>query len=337
MPTVTYPLDTSGVNPTNLVRNEVHTTTEAHFRDYYFIVPNFAPFFVDNFKLVHLKDGNEYILEEDVDFSFALPYVTGTRVTGKQMYGAITLNNLDLNGILKLDYQTIGGDQICDRLYVLTYLADKAYNPRTTVWDKITNVPTAFPPVPHYQDYDDFKGQEALVAILGEVRDAIITNSSLTTQKVQEFLDLFTSADSSLYVNRNGDEMRGRLVLQQPPIDPKDAVPKSYVDLNFTSKTETSSLLSEYARNVDLAPVLAGKLSLSGGTMTGPLTLDIEPVAEKHPTTKKYVDDKVTELEGRIEDLNTIVSTFASGGATKAYVDARINEIMIQFLTRNLG
>ena len=98
MPTVTYPLDTSGVNPTNLVRNEVHTTTEAHFRDYYFIVPNFAPFFVDNFKLVHLKDGNEYILEEDVDFSFALPYVTGTRVTGKQMYGAITLNNLDLNG-----------------------------------------------------------------------------------------------------------------------------------------------------------------------------------------------------------------------------------------------
>ena len=334
MPTVTYPLDTSGVNPTNLVRNELHTVSDAHFRAYYFLIPQFAPCFVDNFKLVNDNQGVITPLTEDVDFSFCLPYVTGTRVTGKQMYGAVTLHNLNLNGLLKMDYQTIGGDQVCDRLYVLEYLADKAFNPRTTVWDKITNLPNAFPPVPHYQDYDDFKGQESLIEALGEVRDAIITNSSLTTQKVQEFLDLFTSSDSSLYVNRTGDNMLGHFRLMQPPADPKDAVPKEYVDVNFSKKSETASALSEYVKTVDLNVSLTSKLSLAGGTMTGPLTLDIEPIAEKHPTTKKYVDDKLTAMDMRIEALNSIVTGVGSTAVTKSYVDSKINEIMIQFFTR---
>lgn len=228
MPAVTYPLDLTGVKASNLVQNELHSVSESRFRDYYFIVPNFAPFFVDNFSISITVNNITTPLVEDVDYSFALEYVTGTRTTGKAMYGALTLHNLNLNGILKINYQTIGGDQVANRLEILTILADKAYNPRTTIWDIVTNVPTALPPLPHYQDYDQFYGQAELVAKLGEIRDAIVQNSSLTQQELNTFLNSINISTS--FVKKTGDVMSGHLGLPNAPTNPEHAVNKSYVD-----------------------------------------------------------------------------------------------------------
>lgn len=234
---VSYPLDLSGVSPNNLVEIEVHSVNEAQFRDYFFIVPQLAPFYVDNFQLSLVSGNTTTILTEDVQYSFALPYVTGTRHTGKQMYGAVTLNNLDMNGILKVTYQTVGGDQVADRLVVLSLLADKAYNPRTTIWDVLTNAPAAFPPVPHYQDYDNFVGQEALVLKLAQIRDAILANSTLTSTKIQEFLDEFNRGESAQYIKKAGDTMAGPLRLLGTPSDPQDATSKAYVDSALLAQT----------------------------------------------------------------------------------------------------
>ena len=226
---VTYDLDTSGVNPRNLVENEMHSVNEAQFRDYYFLIPKLAPFFVDNFALKLITGTDERDLVEDVDYSFCLPYVTGARTTGKQMYGGVTLHNLSMNGVLSLQYQTVGCDQVVDRLQVLTHLADKAYNPRTTIWDIVTNVPNAFPPVPHYQDYDSFKGQEDVVLKLSEIRDAILANSSLTKAVIDEFLNEFLDGSSAVYLKRAGDSMTGPLVLSGPPVAPQHAATKEFV------------------------------------------------------------------------------------------------------------
>ena len=114
--TVSYPLDMSGISPANLVRDELHSVNEGKFHDYFFIVPNFSPFYIDNFSATITVGSNTRDLVEDVDFAFALPYITGTRTTGKQMYGAITLHNLELNGIISITYQTVGGIQVVDRL-----------------------------------------------------------------------------------------------------------------------------------------------------------------------------------------------------------------------------
>lgn len=328
MPTVTYPLDTSGVSPLNLITREVHTVSEAQFRDYYFIVPNFAPFFVDNFQLILLKDGVEYPLTEDVEWSFVLPYITGTRVTGKQMYGAITINDRDLDGILLMDYQTIGGDQVCDRLHVLTYLADKAYNPRTTVWDLITNLPAAFPPVPHYQDYENFVGQEALVQKLGEIRDAIAANSSLTAVKIEELLELFTAQDTSLYLKKTGGVMTGVLKLTQPALEDDDAIAKKYVVDNYVSNDTLSSALSNYYDQTTTDQALTEKLDLAGGEMTGPLILHGDPNSDFAAVTKRYMDQAVTGIQDTLTTMGTAIDNLTTNGASKAYVDARINELL---------
>jgi len=170
---VTYPLDLTGIAPTNLVQNELHTVNESHFRDYQFIVPNHAPFYVDNFTLTLTVNGMSRILEENVDFNLAMLYLSATRSTGKPVYGAITLNNLGQEGILSLGYQSVGGVYTVDRLYVLQYLVEKAYNPRTTLWDLVVNGPSHFPPTPHYEDYDDFYGQEEVVRALNSIRDVL--------------------------------------------------------------------------------------------------------------------------------------------------------------------
>lgn len=328
MPTVTYPLDMSGNNPTNLIQQELHTVNEAHFKDYYFIVPNFAPFFVDNFSMSISINGVTTPLQEDVEYSFALEYVTGTRVTGKAMYGAITLHNLNLNGILILNYQTIGGDQVADRLEVLTLLADKAYNPRTTIWDILTNVPTALPPSPHYQDYDQFYGQEELVNKLGEIRDAILQNSSLTQQEISNFFNILNTGSLTSYVRRTGDSMSGPLTLPSNPTDAMHAATKQYVDGIAINNSYITGLLANYATltYVDNQDTL--KLNKAGDTMIGPLSLNGSPIQPSHAVTKQYVDNISSNTQLQISDLQTQLNTISADPVTKQYVDDKINELM---------
>ena len=325
---VAYPLDLSGVAPSNLIVDELHSVNEAQFRDYFFIVPQLAPFYVDNFSLSIISGSNTLVLREDVDYSFALPYLAGTRSTGKQMYGAVTLNNLDMNGILKMTYQTVGGDQVADRLTVLSMLADKAYNPRTTVWDVLTNVPNAFPPTPHYQDYEDFKGQEAVVEKLAEVRDAILANSSLTSDKLTQFLNDFNQGQSAVYVKKSGDRMTGPLVLPANPVDSMEATTKQYVDDTTFNRAVMLQMLEQYTTLAIMQANLDTKLDLVGGIMQGPIKLPNDPVVDEDATRKSYVDNLIANQTVIINQLQGMLNTMQSTGVTKAYVDDRINELL---------
>lgn len=328
-PAVTYPLDMTGNSSTNLVLGELHSVTEAHFRDYFFIVPNFAPFYVDNFKATITVGNETRDLIEDVDFSFAISYVTGTRTTGKAMYGGITLHNLNLNGIVSINYQTLGGDQIADRLHVLTLLADKAYNPRTTIWDVLTNVPNAFPPVPnHYQDYENFYGQEQVVQALGEIRDAILQNSSLTQEQLNNFLNTINSGGLGSYLRKTGDTMTGRLMLAGAPVENLEAVTKKYVDENTIDSSELSTYMSQYHSAEYINQQLANKVSKSGDTMSGHLTLNADPVSDMHAVNKRYLENLRTSLQNQLNVVNTALGNLTVGHVTQEYVDNKINEVM---------
>jgi len=327
---ITFILDLSGVAPSNLVKNELHPVSSAHYNDHHVIVPNFSPFYVDNFKAVLRLAGTERELVEDVDFSFTLSYVTGTRTTGKAMYGAISIHNLDINGIVELQYQTIGGDQICDRLYVLTRLADKAYNPRTTIWDIITNVPNALPPSPHYQDYDSFFGQEQVVSKLGEIRDAIITNSSLTSEQIGTFLNQLNSISYSDFILRKGGTMEGPLFLRPTPLEATEAVTKEYVDNNTLDNNEINVILSGYTPTGEMNLKLDNKVSKSGSTMSGPLILNSPPLEDMQAANKSYVDNRIALLEEEIQDLRRQLGSIDGDYISRTEVESMINEVLLR-------
>lgn len=323
-------LDQSGVSPGNLVTEELHTVASSQYNDHHFIVPNFAPFYVDNFRLVLRINNTTRVLDEDVDFSFSLPYVTGTRITGKQMYGAFSIHNLEMNGILELQYQTVGGDQVCDRLHVLTYLADKAYNPRTTIWDIITNVPNAFPPTPHYQDYDTFFGQEEVVNKLGEIRDAIIQNSSLTQEQIQMFLENLNSVSFSNFILKSGGTMTGPLILRGDPVDRKEAVTREYVDNNTITANRFSTILSNYPTTEQMTTGLGNKVSKSGDTMTGPLILGSPPTQDMQAANKSYVDSRITQLEEELAGLRDTIGNINSNYISKQEVERLLGEVLLR-------
>lgn len=174
MQDIVYPLDLTGVNPSNLVTNELHTTTESNFRDYFFIVPLFAPFFIDHFNLTQVINNVETPLVEGIHYTFALEYLSGTRVTGKPMYGAISLNNPNQSALLKMTYQTLGGESNANRLYVLQTLADKVYNPRITLWELVTDKPGFFPPTPHFQDLPSTFGMNDLITAINGIVTALV-------------------------------------------------------------------------------------------------------------------------------------------------------------------
>ena len=155
MATVSYQFDATGINPANLVIRELHTVTEINATTYNVIVPIFAPFYLDNLKLYHIDMSGVWTeMNETVDYDVALPYIGASRSVGKMVYGGVSILTEYAEGTIAVTYQTIGGPWVADANYVLTVLAEKVYNPRTTVWELLTNVQETFPPINHDQRLD---------------------------------------------------------------------------------------------------------------------------------------------------------------------------------------
>lgn len=184
---MSYELDYTGISPANLVLNEQHTLTASNSSPHRLIVPIYAPFYLDNFTLVHVDDlGVVTPLNENIDFNFCMPFIGATRSIGKQLYGGISIMNNSLNGQIRIaTYQTIGGNWVADPTYVLAKIADMLYNPRIIVWDAVTNVQEIFPPVNHDQNFDYVFGHQDLIDALNNVASAILTGPSNTLSAIK--------------------------------------------------------------------------------------------------------------------------------------------------------
>lgn len=188
--TVSYPFDPTGLADSNIVPDEIHTLTEVNAQSYRILIPTFAPFYLGNFTITHTdSSGQTRPLIEDVDYTFCLPYIGATRSIGQMVYGGVSINDLIVNGVLKVTYRTLGGDWIADTNYVLNMLAEHVYNPRITVWDVVTNKSTMFPPINHDQTMDYVYGHQDLINSLNSVADSIIGGPDQGTPAIHHLLD----------------------------------------------------------------------------------------------------------------------------------------------------
>lgn len=172
-PSISYQFDPTGLLQANRITGEQHAVTEANFRNYFFIVPLFAPFFADNITITHTHQGLTKTLDLDVDYYCSLPFLSATRSIGKNVYGAIALNNLNTVGIITLNYNTLGGNWCANQQLVLERFAEHSYNPRITTWEQIVNLPTAFPVINHEWDIRTLIGHTELIDAIYAIRDAI--------------------------------------------------------------------------------------------------------------------------------------------------------------------
>lgn len=169
-----YPLDLTGTAPTNLVSNEQQVITEINGKFSQIIVPDYAPFYLDNLKLIHIsEDSTETILNIDTDFFVGYPYQDLARETGKLTFGTLVVVNKNAKGRFKLSYQTIGDKWAADAQFVKNKLLELAYNPRIAYWDQLTNVQDKFPPQDHDHDITESDKWPALMAAIDRVTQAI--------------------------------------------------------------------------------------------------------------------------------------------------------------------
>jgi hypothetical protein len=174
MTTYAYPEDTTGLAPSNKVLQEPQILTVENHLTYRTIVPTFAPFYLNNLEVRHVVGNSSVLLDKDVDYTVCLPYLGASDMVGKLIYGGLNILNDNIQGVILVTYQTLGGKWVADPAWIAERLADQINNVRTIAWDQITDVQEIFPPVDHHQHFEDLTGQRELVDKLEDIRVTMI-------------------------------------------------------------------------------------------------------------------------------------------------------------------
>jgi hypothetical protein len=151
-----------------------------------------------------------------------------------------------------------------------------------------------------------------LHAVTKQYVDSADTNLNSTLRAYAESL-------SSPKVNRAGDTLSGFLTLHSNPTANLHAVTKQYVDSNILNLND---VLRSYIDSRDNT-----KLNITGGTLTGFLTLHSAPTLANHAATKAYVDSRlppVTYWAGRTT-VSNVAATYVNfpAGTKVAFWDER--------------
>jgi len=173
-PNITYEFDPTGQNPLNKVINEQQPITSVNFQDYHYIVPKWAPFFAAGLTLAfNNPDGSSRTLVEGVDYYLGYQFIQASKACAKPLYGSIQFLDTDLAGVIRISYQTVGGNWTLSTSQIAELLANKMYNPRNTSWEMVVARPIDFPVIDHEWNLVDMVGAKEMVASIDNVRAAI--------------------------------------------------------------------------------------------------------------------------------------------------------------------
>jgi len=187
---ITLRLDIYGTDISNKIVDEIHTLTSINDNTYHILIPKFAPFYLENLVVKHIVGAQINTLVHNVDYYAVLPYVGATRSVGKLLVGGISIiNDAITSGTILVTYQALGGVWVADSAEVLRVLAERAYNPKTTIWDIITNKPNAFPPTSHDLSLSHVNGYSEIIAAVNRLSDSILNTANETALAINHLTD----------------------------------------------------------------------------------------------------------------------------------------------------
>ena len=319
-----YPLDLTGTAPTNLVSNEQQVITEINGKFSQIIVPDYAPFYLDNLKLIHIsEDSTETILNIDTDFFVGYPYQDLARETGKLTFGTLVVVNKNAKGRFKLSYQTIGDKWAADAQFVKNKLLELAYNPRIAYWDQLTNVQDKFPPQDHYHDITESDKWPALMAAIDRVTQAI-ADREYTESSI--YPTVITFIESLL-----------------PPLLTKAAVGLPDVE-NYSTATQQEV---DNLESVDKYVLLSQLLSIIQRTVDGTISVDIQTltntinqIAIEVQAIESNMSIEFSNIDGRLNIVETSISNISSRvndleNATPVVVSSNKPTPFMYFMTKS--
>lgn len=173
-----YPFDPSMTKASNKVVREQHVITSTNFRNYHYVIPHFAPFFAESLTLkLRLPSGQMRDLVEGRDYYLSHQFLDASATTNRLVMGSISFLDTDTEGVLEINYHTIGGQWTLTPARIIEIMANNLRNPRITSWEFVADVPERFPVVDHPHDIHDFKTMADVQRAVDGVRDAVLQAS----------------------------------------------------------------------------------------------------------------------------------------------------------------
>lgn len=188
MPNPVYEFDPHGTNPQNIIRDERHTITVKNNYDFNYIIPDYAPFFTNDFKLyTKTQAGAKQYLVEGVDYVFGMRFIQAQTMAGKVVYASVSFINRNYSGDVYLEYRTMGGEWTISQEKIATILSDWVHNPVETSWEQVADLPYAFPPITHTHEVGKLTTVDDLIE---EIRKLSGTSQTLIENIVQNKIAL---------------------------------------------------------------------------------------------------------------------------------------------------
>lgn len=175
-----YPFDPTGKLASNLITGDMQAIVPGdQGNSNHFIVPLLAPYFVDSLvALFQDTEGVQSPLVEGVDYVCTHVFHDASLACASRVAGSLSFYNLNLQGQIQLQYQTLGGIWTLNEAAINTILADRLHNPRITTWEQVTDQPVTFPVIDHEWNLVDLVGMSEILAELQNIEAVLRDNSS---------------------------------------------------------------------------------------------------------------------------------------------------------------
>lgn len=177
-PPLSYPFDPTGQLASNLITNEQVVISAVNYRDYHFVVPQLAPYFLDSMQItLKNSDGTTRPMVMGVDWYGCFEFISASRACAKPIWGGVSILNTQLSGVLIMQYQTLGGVWAINEQQIAELLAYNLHDPRVTAWEQVIEQPIAFPVIDHEWDLVDLVGATDVVNALTAIQQAILAQN----------------------------------------------------------------------------------------------------------------------------------------------------------------
>lgn len=172
-----YPLDLTGSQPSNLIRDEKHTISPpSQITQSSFIVLRACPFFAHNIVVKDGKGATARTLVFGEDYLLTHKSIALTMLTKKAVYASIMFKDRNYTGTVYVTYQTVGGEYNLDDYTIVEKLTRQKYTITHVSFDQIVGLPASFPNPPHQHDPTDLVGMSQIVEKLSDLAAAIRGN-----------------------------------------------------------------------------------------------------------------------------------------------------------------
>jgi hypothetical protein len=194
---IRYPLDPTGVNPDNLVKNEPHELVNRHYRP---VVLDYGAFFTESLIITDAATGTPLRNDQFVATElYALP----TARYGKEICSVILVIDPVVSGNITVDYQALGGEYSYSNQAVEQQILALNLDDRPVAWPAVIGKPSAYKPTQHLHDVGDVYGFEYVVHAIDRLCAAVELGDAASHDAILAYIDKIRDGLNTLITGLN--------------------------------------------------------------------------------------------------------------------------------------